>query len=221
MAYYHEPDGVGHEYGPDNLKTLETIGQLDSLVGILYTRIKQLPEKDSINLIIVADHGMGNISSDRNTVLRDYIPETWPVRIEGGTPNFNIYAEGAWVDSVYISLKCATHIKVWKPSEIPEYLNYGKNPRVGDIIVVADSAWSVSLHKPLNDYLGGTHGYDIHNTDMHAIFYAVGPAFKINYIHPSFQNIHIYSLLAELLGIIPAKTDGNLNKVINMLKPLK
>jgi len=220
MAYYHEPDGVGHDFGPDDSRTLKTVRELDSLTGILYSRMRKLPNGDSINFIVVADHGMGRISSDRHIALRTYLPESWPVRIEGGNPNFNLYAEGAWIDSAYLSLKKVPHIKVWKPSEVPEYLNYGKNSRVGNIIVVADSAWSVSVQNPKNEYSGGTHGYEIQNTDIHAIFYAVGPAFKQKYIQPSFQNTHIYSLLAYLLGIKPAETDGNLQEVINMLKPL-
>ena len=219
MAYYHEPDESGHHYGPDDKRTLKTIRELDEVVGDFYRRIKQLPNADSINLIIVSDHGMGSISSKRNIALRDYIPKTWPVRIEGGIPIFNLYAPGAWRDSAYASLKKAPHIQVWKPAEVPAYLNYGKNQRVGDIIVVADSAWSVSIARPVKEETGGTHGYDPRNTDMHAIFYAVGPDFKRGYTQPSFQNIHIYPLLAYLLGIQPAKTDGDLQQLINMLRP--
>jgi alkaline phosphatase D len=219
MAYYHEPDAVGHEYGPDDARTLELVSGLDSLTGILYQRIKSLPNGDCINFIVVSDHGMGEISSERNIAIRDFIPENWPVRIEGGNPNFNIYAEDGWGDSAYLALKKSNHLQVWKPSEVPEHLNYGSNPKVGDIIVVADSAWSITLKNPKKQFTGGTHGYDIRNTDIHAIFYASGPAFKLNYIHPSFQNIHIYPLLARLLGINPAKTDGDLLQVIDMLKP--
>jgi alkaline phosphatase D len=219
MAYYHEPDGAGHEFGPDDARTLGMVHEVDSMTGILYDRIRNLPNGDNINFIVCSDHGMGAISSERNVVLRDLIPASWPVRIEGGTPNFNLYADVAWIDSAYLALKRATGIKVWKPGEVPAYLNYGTNPREGDIIVVADSAWAVSLNRPKKEFKGGTHGYDIHNTDIHAIFYATGPSFKKNYIQPSFQNIHIYPLLAYILEIIPAKSDGDLQQVINMLNP--
>jgi len=221
MGYYHEPDEIGHEHGPGDPRTFKMVHELDSLTGILYNRINQLPGKDSINLIVVSDHGMGPTSSERNVALRDFIPQYWPVRMEGGNPNYNIYAEGAWVDSAYLSLKKAQHIKVWKPSEVRDYFNNGKNPRIGNIIVVADSAWSVSVQKPEKIYSGGSHGYDIRNTDMHAIFYAVGPAFKQNYIQPSFQNTNIYPLLAYLLGIKPAANDGDIRNVIQILKPIK
>lgn len=219
MAYYHEPDGVGHEYGPGDAHTKVKVHELDSLTGILYNRIRQLPDGDSVNFIVCSDHGMGAISSERNIVLRELIPEYWPVKIEGGNPNFNIYAEGGWIDSVYIKLKNVQGIKVWKPWEVPANLNYGSNPRVGDIIVVADSSWAVSLEHSVKQYSGGTHGYEIGNTDIHAIFYASGPSFKKNYRHPSFQNIHIYPLLAYILGVIPAKCDGDLQYVIDMLNP--
>ena len=218
MAYYHEPDGIGHDFGPDDARTLSLVHELDSLTGLLYDRIRQLADGDKINFIVVSDHGMGTINSLQNTVLRDFIPESWPVRIEGGNPNFNIYTSASWVDTVYMALRKAPGIKVWKPAEVPSYLNYGTNPRVGDIIVVADSAWSVTINHPKNDFTGGTHGYDIRNTDVHAVFYAAGPDFKQGHIQPAFQNIHIYSLLAHLLGIIPAKTDGDLKFVIDMLK---
>lgn len=217
MTYYHEPDGVGHDFGPDDTVTLRMVHYLDSLTGVFYDKIRRLPEGDSINFIVLSDHGMGAISSERNVALNDYLPETWPVKIEGGNPNFNIYANGSWVDSVYMKLKMVEGIEVWKPIEVPAELNYGSNYKVGNIIVIADSAWSVTRTKPSKEYSGGTHGYDIRNTDIHAIFYADGPAFKSDFVHPSFQNIHIYSLLAYLLGITPAKTDGDLEHVINLL----
>ena len=219
LAYYHEPDAIGHEYGPDHPETFRVIRYIDSLTGSLYDRIRKLAKGDKINFIVVSDHGMGEITSERNIAIRDYIPDSWPVKIEGGNPNFNLYAKGPWVDSAYLSLRKAKHLRVWKPSEVPAYLNYGKHYRTGSIIVAADSAWSVSLKKPQASYSGGTHGYDIRNTDIHAIFYASGPAFKKNYVHPAFQNIHIYPLLAHILGITPAETDGELSQVERMLLP--
>lgn len=219
LAYYHEPDATGHSYGPYDVRTLNLVHQLDSLTGILYTGIKSLPVGDSVNLIIVSDHGMGEISPDRVVNLRQFIPESWPVRIEGGNPNYNIYAASPWSDSVWNALQNVAHIKVWRAGEVPAYLHYGNNPRDGNIIVVADSAWSVLLKPPRKKTIGGTHGYDITDTDVHAIFYAAGPAFKKGYLQPSFRNVDIYPLLAHLLGIIPAKSDGDLGEITGMLKP--
>ena len=54
---------------------------------------------------------------------------------------------------------------------------------------------------------------------MHGIFYANGPAFKKNgYRIPSLENIHIYPLMCEILGLpIPKHIDGKLNKIKDVL----
>ena len=49
----------------------------------------------------------------------------------------------------------------------------------------------------------GTHGYDPAVKNMHGIFYAIGPQIKSNYKIGTFENIHVYPLICELLGIKP------------------
>ena len=108
-------------------------------------------------------------------------------------------------------------MNVWYKSELPSHYNYGTNDRIEKIIVESDSAWGISLLQRSRGYSAGTHGYDPMNKDMHGIFYAMGPAFKQGFTHPSFQNINLYPLLAELLNLEPAQTDGNLITVQSLL----
>jgi alkaline phosphatase D len=63
----------------------------------------------------------------------------------------------------------------------------------------------------------GAHGYDNANKDMEAIFYAMGPAFKKRYVHPTFNNVDLYPLIAEILGLVPAQVDGKPENVEGML----
>jgi alkaline phosphatase D len=64
--------------------------------------------------------------------------------------------------------------------------------RLLDLCVAADSAWSVHWQRK-DSYAGaGTHGYDNANSDMHAIFYATGPAFKREIRVPAFANVNLY-----------------------------
>ena len=35
---------------------------------------------------------------------------------------------------------------------------------------------------------------------------------------PPFQNVHVYALLADLLGLTPARTDGSLDSVRTLLR---
>ncbi|RLD32312.1 MAG: alkaline phosphatase family protein, partial [Bacteroidetes bacterium] len=60
--------------------------------------------------------------------------------------------------------------------------------------------------------------YDNDLKDMHAIFYAAGPAFKSDYVHPTFENVNLYILMAHILDLSPASTDGSLSNVEQMLK---
>jgi alkaline phosphatase D len=53
---------------------------------------------------------------------------------------------------------------------------------------------------------------------MHAIFYAYGPAFKQNFVSPTFENVNIYPLICHLLQIQPADVDGDLEVVRQLLK---
>jgi len=48
---------------------------------------------------------------------------------------------------------------------------------------------------------------------MHTIFMAEGPAFKKGYSHPPFENVEVYGIIAHILGLDPAETDGNLDNV--------
>jgi hypothetical protein len=52
---------------------------------------------------------------------------------------------------------------------------------------------------------------------MQAIFLARGPTFKKGVTVPPFQNIHLYVLLAHLLGVTPAPNDGSLDSVESVL----
>jgi len=53
---------------------------------------------------------------------------------------------------------------------------------------------------------------------MHSIFYAAGPAFKKNRLHPTFTNIDIYPRVGEILKINVPNSDGDIRNVIGMLK---
>jgi alkaline phosphatase D len=214
----HEPDSKGHEYGPESEEIKETVTYLDSLVGIFLDKLKELDIYDQINFIVTSDHGMGPVTSDGIVFLEDYLKEDWIFTMQGSNPFINIKLNEGCFDSAYMALDTVEHIQVWKPDEVPSKLHYGSNPRVLDLIVVADSGWSVETVKKDRDYSGGAHGYDNDNMDMHTIFYALGPAFKENYSHPTFENIHIYPLISHILGLQPAENDGNLEEVADMLK---
>ena len=65
----------------------------------------------------------------------------------------------------------------------------------------------------------GMHGYNSNGMNMHAIFYALGPKFKVNKKIDTFELIHIYPMLCEILGINPYEDiDGDLEVLKSALK---
>ena len=219
MWYMHEPDAVAHRHGPEGEATLDYVTYLDSLVGVFCRKINELEHANRINLIFTSDHGMGAISPDRAVTLTDHLPSDWAEVAIGGNPVYNIKAKEGYIDSIYLRLKQVENIHVWKHGEVPEELNYGSNPRTLDLIVAADSAWSINwTARPAYFNSGGTHGYDIRQLDMQAIFYAIGPAFRKGHTHPKFDNVDLYPLMAHILGIVPVEVDGTLERTRGMMK---
>ncbi len=218
MWYLHEPDATGHDFGPHSKEIYKNVQYLDSLIGDFTRKIEALPIANEINLIVLSDHGMGKLSPDRIVYLDKIIPDDIVENIYGGNPIFYIAPKPDMTDSIMNILKATEHIKAWKKEELPEHYNFGKNQRIPAIIAEADSAWSLTLTTDNYANMLGTHGYDNNNTDMHAIFYAKGPAFKNNYKHFTFENVDIYNLICKILNIKPAPNDGKPERINGILK---
>jgi alkaline phosphatase D len=216
--YFHEPDGIGHDFGPVSPETGEVIEYLDQLLGILRHKLSETAVGDQVNLIVLSDHGMGATSSDRYVRLSDYIKPEWIVSLYGGNPVYLADAAEGYEDSILNAFKDVQGIHAWNEDGIPAHLNYGTNARFPDMLFVADSSWSIGTGENAGRYTGGAHGYDNNNRDMFTIFFADGPAFKDGYIHPAFPNVDVYPLIAEILGLQAAETDGDLERVKGMLK---
>lgn len=217
--YFNEPDSKGHRHGPDAPEIDAMVMQLDSLMGVLLEKLAQLPIAGQINLIITSDHGMTELSTERHVDLSRHVRREWFERTHGGNPLFSLQPLEDKKEYVYQILKSVPNISVWKAGEVPGRLHYGHNPRTLDLIVLADSTWSVGWGPPRGSYAtGGGHGWDNAQKDMHTIFYAMGPAFKQNHRHPPIEVVDLYPLIAHILNLQPARVDGKLERTRDMLK---
>jgi alkaline phosphatase D len=217
MWYYDEPDHTGHDAGPSGKATLRKVEYLDSLVGVFVKKISVLPHASQVNVIILSDHGMGPVSHEKTVYLKDYIDEAWFESIEGSSPVYNLLVKDDFRDTAWSALQRIPHTRAWKHGSVEERLCYGTHARTLDFTILTDSAWQIRAEQK-NYNSKGAHGYDPANTDMHAIFYADGPAFKDGYVHPAFQNVHVYPLVCHILGIRPAVNDGDLSAVKGLLR---
>jgi predicted AlkP superfamily pyrophosphatase or phosphodiesterase len=218
MFYFDEPDSQGHTSGPDSKEIEILSNRLDSLVGVLISGIQNLPIADKVNIIVTSDHGMTATSKDTYINLLDYVDRDLIKWYQGGNPMFSIETVEGMKDSVYQILQNIDNISAWKKEEMPERFNYGKSNRIRDLIILADSGWSVGIGEARDDFYKGGHGWDNANKDMHTIFYAMGPNFKKGFIQQPFELVDLYPLLSKILGLKPAEVDGKLERVIEMLK---
>ena len=226
MLYFHEPDGAGHRYGPKSAETEAMVDSMDTIMGMIVASMESLDIYPYLNIIVVADHGMTTISSERTIDLSDYVNLSG-IEQEGSGPYTMLYGQDKQkLDQITEQLKDVPHLKVYKKDEIPERYHYKNHYRIKDVLLIADEGWFILSKKyfgvdelNLKFLQGGAHGYDNELRSMHAIFLADGPAFKDGYSRPTLENIHIYSLIAEILGLTPNdKIDGSLEKVQNVLK---
>jgi predicted AlkP superfamily pyrophosphatase or phosphodiesterase len=216
--YFDEPDATSHDSGPVSPQTGKVVERLDSLMGVLRLKLSKLPEAKRINLIILSDHGMGPVSSEKYINIKELVPTRMIASISGGNPLYLINPVEGKKDSVLYLLNRSKGLRAWKKSDVPARFHYGTNPRIPEIVVLADSAWSIGTRPDGSSIKAGAHGFDNSDSDMFSIFYAAGPAFKKNYKFGSLDNIDVYNLICKILDIKPAKNDGNPEHIKGMLK---
>jgi predicted AlkP superfamily pyrophosphatase or phosphodiesterase len=216
--YFDEPDITSHDFGPVSDETGKVVSRLDSIVGVIRMKLSALPYSKKINLIVLSDHGMGPISPDKYINLRDVVPNRLITSISGGNPVYFINPSEDKRDSVLNLLNSIDGMKAWSKSQVPAKWHYGTNRRIPEIVVVADSSWSIGTRSDRSLIAGGAHGYDNFNSDMFSIFYAAGPSFKRNYNFRELNNTDIYNLICKILDIRPAKNDGDPAHIKRMLR---
>lgn len=215
--YLHQPDNFGHHYGPKSKEVRDVVMQIDTLLGVFLQKIQTLSIKDSINFIIVSDHGMSATDSNKVVYLNDYLQKRWIDTLIGSNPVHFVYTKEKYKDSICESLKNVEGLSAWKREDIPERFHLKQSQRIGQVIIVADSAWS-NLANRETTLIKGIHGYDNTNKEMFGIFFASGPDFKENYKAGKLVNVDVYNLVARLLKIKPAPNDGKPERIMHVLK---
>ena len=214
--YFDEPDHTGHTFGPLSQQNRIMVQKMDSIIGVLSKKIDALAIGKRVNLIVVADHGMTEISDNKKIVVLDYLKPNWLEQADVINPIMSIRTTAEAKDSVSKALSQVPNIRFWKSEAIPKRLHLGSNKRNLDYVIEAKKGYSL-VKNSNQKIMGGTHGYDNKIKDMHAIFYAKGPNFKINKKVSTFQNVSVYNLIAHILGLKIEATDGQFSEVKRML----
>lgn len=221
--YLGDVDHAGHEFGPISPETDSAIARVDSAVGALMDGVEQRGLQERVNLVIVSDHGMAQLHRGRVIYLDDFIDPTSIEIIDRG-PVLSLIPGRGHEEEVYRRLEGADpRLEIHRKTETPPAYHYRNNGRIPPIIGVPEEGWvattrqDIAWRDPRWSPRGG-HGYPPETPSMRAIFLARGPAFPNGAVIEPFQNIHLYALMAHILGIKSAPNDGSLDSVRSVFK---
>ena len=214
--YFNEPDYAGHVYGANSVEVDQQIKASNEILGYLLSSLTKLDIFDKINLIILSDHGMVDVSINQVINIDEFnIPGT----IDGRGPIMSLKLN----DKKKFKIEDLIIPNVSIVSSVNNKILHYDNS-IYDYLLVADEGWMIYKNEDLIKYSGnlpviGMHGYSSDYKSMHAIFYAYGPRFKPGYKLDTFELIHVYPLICDLLQIEPNNNiDGDINVLKQILK---
>ncbi|KAK3395545.1 Phosphodiest-domain-containing protein [Sordaria brevicollis] len=226
-AYVPNVDSDGHKYGPNSTEIRSTIEKVDRMLDKMFKGLEERHLTDIVNVIVVSDHGMATTDISRLVQLEDLVDlskiehtDGWPlVGLRPKNPDD--------LQSIYSDLidktKTNPNLEVYlRDVNMPKRYHFSNNERIAPLWIVPKAGWALVNMKEMNlkeaqaqgavYHPRGLHGYDHEHPLMRAIFIARGPAFphKANSRLEAFQNIEVYNILCDSVGITPAPNNGTL-----------
>ena len=214
--YFGDADRAGHETGTNSRETAQAVRHLDGLIARLVAALALLPLP--VNLFVVSDHGMVNtegpwIDLERYANLSGF-----------ETVGSLLYPPSeAAAARVYSRLRGASDkFLVYRRSQLPAHLRYSRNPRIGDPVVIPTGPYLIRARGSGNageTPPKGMHGYDPQGMEaIRGIFYAAGPDIRAGARVAPFENLHLYPLMARILGLLTGPMDGHLRVLEQILR---
>jgi len=210
--YFSDVDGAGHSYGPDSPEVDSAMRTVDDMLQRLIDGLEERGKLDAVDLVVVSDHGMTQLSRDRAIFLDDHVT----------IDDFWIAAWGAYATldpidgdatGVLEALADLPHASCSDDATRPAELQFPSGSRIPPILCTAENGWGITSHEWFDthpdDLTGATHGFVPTARDMHGVFVARGPHVQNGVNVPAFSSVHLYELFAELLQITPAPNSGD------------
>ncbi len=221
--YFSDVDSAGHTFGTTSKEVRQAVLDVDESLGKLFEGLKKLPFL--VNVILVSDHGMQDLDENKVFYLDDYT-DLRELTLGDPGPLLSIYSpqnDYELLEKTYKNLLEKSKGKkfaVYRRHEVPSSYHFSKNPRIGDLVVIAEAPYSLGLHDSRFKMIKGSHGYEAKKfPTMQGIFYAKGPTIKEGKILPSFENIHLYPFILKILGLeLRTKIDGKFSVLDSLFK---
>nr|XP_023669473.1 ectonucleotide pyrophosphatase/phosphodiesterase family member 2 isoform X1 [Paramormyrops kingsleyae] len=226
-----QPDTFGHKLGPQSTELNSPLKDIDKVVGQLMEGLKQMKLHRCVNIILVGDHGMEEAHCDRTEFLSSYLSNVDDIilipgslgRIRSRSPNNPKYDPKAIVANLTCR-KPDQHFKPYLKQHLPNRLHYANNRRIEDVHLLVERKWHVARKAPEGKKhpgkcgFSGDHGYDNKINSMQTIFLGYGPDFMFKTKVPVFENIELYNVMCDLLGLTPVPNNGTHGSLNHLLR---
>uniref|UniRef100_A0A671Q2P9 Ectonucleotide pyrophosphatase/phosphodiesterase family member 2-like n=1 Tax=Sinocyclocheilus anshuiensis TaxID=1608454 RepID=A0A671Q2P9_9TELE len=205
-VHSEQPDTYGHILGPLS-------NEIDNIIGHLMNGLKQMNLHRCVNVILVGDHGMEESHCERTEYLSSYGLDVDAITLIPGSSgrigpkNANTSYDPKEIVSNLTCKMPNQHFKPYLKQHLPKRLHYANNS-----VCVC-----VCARSPATCGFFGDHGFDNKISSMQTIFLGFGPSFNFKTEVPVFENIELYNVMCDLLGLTPAPnngTHGSLNSVL-------
>jgi len=217
MLYLTDVDDTTHHYGPETPHTAVAVASIDRALTRLLDAIDRLPQRDSVNVIVLSDHGMEESPQEKMLPLRPMLAsagiDTLQVQMGDTGPTMSLWFHG---DSALARRTLGVlgtglaHARAYARDETPARWHMNANVRGGEVLVVAEPGYVVAKGAGDRVIDRGNHGWDSTDPAMHGIFVAAGPQISAAGTIAPFESVHVYPFLASLLRLTRAPTgDGD------------
>ncbi len=221
--YFPQVDHQGHKYGPNSPEVADAVHLIDSSVYELTKAVKTTGL--NVNYVFVSDHGMTKPDIE-NPIPPPAGIDTSKFIVSGDGLLVELYAKDPkYIQDTYNQLLSnqTGDYAVYLKTNVPAKLHYSATDdrlnRIGDILLIPNWPKVFNLYNSKFTTIGW-HGYDATVVkDMHATFYAWGPAFKNHLTVAPFENVDVFPLINQILGLTyTGNVDGTKQLANEILK---
>ncbi|WP_411850398.1 ectonucleotide pyrophosphatase/phosphodiesterase [Stenotrophomonas sp. LGBM10] len=219
--YMEQVDHAGHDHGPDSPEYAAAIGEVDTAIGRLLDGLQARGLADSINIVVVSDHGMASVPAGQVIATEDMVDPSIARDVTVGQSVGFAPLPGKQRQAEKILLGAHAHYDCWRRDALPARWAYGTHPRIPPILCQMHEGWDALTRDRIAKRTPGdrgSHGYDNALPSMRAVFIARGPSFKQGTVIAPFDNVDVYPLLAHLLDVPAAPNDGDAQRLLPALR---
>ena len=148
MLYLTDVDDTTHRHGPDSPRTAVAVASIDRALTRLLDGLARLPIRDSVNVVVLSDHGMEESPQERMLPLRPMLAaagiDTTRVQMGDNGPVMSLWFGGDTAlarRTLDVLERRSLHARAYARGATPARWHLDGNVRGGDVIVVAEPGY--------------------------------------------------------------------------------